>query len=257
MKSFIKHIKLPFFAIVFSGLILTLIFASQFVLDTSAAKDYKGLSDSEAKIFSQNNIIGWNPGECTESSSSSGICGDTAEAIYWSALSKYVDDPIKVAGILGNLANEGGMCPTAWEGAITNKDGSLVNGFDFYYNGGADGKRGVGAFQITSGLSTYLHYINDEYPDLLKYFQGAEYNINYITSSAPVKGDALLEKIGKDEFGKLVDAEVKYAIEQFNPGRTQGYLDNNFSSPADAADWWMRYWEIPAIKKFGRKRRFS
>ena len=212
------------------------------------------LSDYYAGIFSQNNIYGWNPNECTEKPSS-GLCGDTATAIYWSALSKYIDDPVKVAGVVGNLANEGGMNPVAWEGTITNSDGSLTNSWDSIYGGALDGTKGVGAFGITSGLSEYLHYINDNYPDLVKYFQdGPEYNFNYIhpgsgvDDSHPSYGDVLLEKIGKEEFGKLVEAEVKYAIEDFNPPRTQDYFSQSFSSPYDAAVWWMDEWERPAAR---------
>lgn len=212
------------------------------------------LSEEYSSMFSQNNIYGWNPNECTQKSSS-GLCGDTATAIYWSALSKYIDDPIKVAGVVGNLANEGGMNPVAWEGVITNSDGSLTNSWESIYNGALDGTKGVGAFGITSGLSEYLHYINDNHPDLIKYFQdGPEYNFNYIhpgsgvDDSHPSYGDVLLEKIGKEEFSKLVEAEVKYAIEDFNPPRTQAYLGQSFSNPYDAAVWWMDEWERPAAR---------
>ena len=40
-------------------------------------------------------------------------------------------------------------------------------------------------------------------------------------------------------------AQIKYALEEPNePG--QEYLQQNFATPQEAADWWMRYWERPA-----------
>lgn len=218
---------------------------------SSVQNNARALSDSDLNKFGQNDIMFYDP---TSTCTSSGyLCGNTAREKYWTALSQYIDDPIKIAGIVGNLVHEGGMNPVAWEGVITKSDGSLVNNWDFYYNGYDDGKHGVGAFAITSGLSNYLKAVSDEAPELLKYFQDTtEYNFNYVHPGAgvsdtrPTYGDVLLEKIGDAEFDKLVDFEVKYAIEKFNPSRTEGYLSQNFSSPSEAAAWWMKYWEIPA-----------
>lgn len=222
---------------------------------SSSENSANQLSDQFASIFAQNNLNGWNPFECESKKGSSGLCGDTAREIYWSALSQYFDDPIKIAGIVGNLANEGGMNPVAWEGSITNSDGSLTYDWDYIYGGGLDGAKGVGAFGITSGLSVYLHAVAEKAPELLHYFQnGPEYNFNYIhpgsgvDESHPSYGDVLLEKIGADEFGKLVEFEIRYAIEDFNPSRTQGYMEASFSSPSDASFWWMDKWEIPAYR---------
>lgn len=213
--------------------------------------DELALSDEEYRIYSQNNII-FPTDDCVSTSGPSSICGDTAEEMYWSALSQFIDDPVKVAGVIGNLMNEGGMNPVAWEGSITKADGSLDYDWNHIYGGGLDGNYGVGAFGITSGLSTYLHFVNDNAPDLIKYFQNAkEYNFNYIhpgSGANPTYGDTLLEKIGKDEFAKLVEIEVKYAMEKFNPPRTQGYMEKNFSSPSEAAYWWMDEWERPAYR---------
>lgn len=40
-------------------------------------------------------------------------------------------------------------------------------------------------------------------------------------------------------------AQIKYALEEPNePG--QEYLQQNFATPQEAADWWMKYWERPA-----------
>ena len=40
-------------------------------------------------------------------------------------------------------------------------------------------------------------------------------------------------------------AQIKYALEEPNePG--QEYLQQDFATPQEAADWWMKYWERPA-----------
>lgn len=212
------------------------------------SNELASLTEDEYVIYSQNDIFFAAPG-CTDTGGSSSICGDTAKEMYWSALSQYTDDPIKVAGIVGNLMHEGGMNPVAWEGTITNSDGSLAYSWDYIYGGGLDGEKGVGAFGITSGLGTYLHYINDNYPDLLKYFKDSkEYSFSYMypgSGADPTYGDTLLKKIGSNEYAKLVEAEVKFAMEDsdtFSP-RTKEYMGKSFSSPMDSAYWWASEWE--------------
>lgn len=225
---------------------------------SSGLSQQKGLSETLLNKFAQNNILFYNPSDCIDNNPS-GLCGNTAKEIYWSALSKYTNDPIKIAGIVGNLANEGGMNPVAWEGgpnscesAGINGSGELINGWDWYYNGSST-CTGVGAFGLTSGLNKYLHYVNDNAPDLIKYFKNYnEYSYNFmwhpgcgVDSSHPSYGDCLLEKIGADEFGKLVEFEVEYALgDNFKPTTTQAYMDKSFSSPSDAAYWWAQNWEI-------------
>lgn len=208
--------------------------------------------------FAPNDIIFYEP--CTNGNiASSGTCGNTAKEIYWTVLSKYTDDPIKLAGIVGNLISEGGMNPVAWEvypsagsGGVDANSGELKGGWDAYYNGNIT-LTGVGAFQITSGLDSYLHYVNDNAPALINYFKDTtEYSYNWayhpecsIDASYQVYGDCLLEKIGATEFSKLVEFEVEYALgDNFKPTTTQEYFDTNFSTPSDAAYWWAQKWEI-------------
>lgn len=223
-------------------------------LDNSIARVQNSvLSEDDLIIRSQNRIF-FPYDKCAKTGKSSNACGDNAREIYWSALNQYIDDPVKIAGIVGNLMNEGGMNPVAWEGSITNGDGSLSYSWDYIYGGGLDGARGVGSFGITSGLSEYLHYINDNYPELLKYFQNSkEYGFNFIhpgSGANPTYGDTLLEKIGEDEYGKLVEAEIKYAIEDspiFAPN-SKTYMGMSFANPSAAAYWWMDEWERPAYR---------
>ena len=222
-----------------------------------AAQRYQGLSEAQLGEFAQNGILFYDPGECIGGSSGSGtLCGSTAREKYWSALSQYTDDPIKVAGILGNLAAEGNFQPVLWEYSITNSDGTLTYSWDYIYDGGLDGIKGVGAFAITYNLSVYLHAVNDNNPDLIKYFRDTtEYTIGSsyhpdggIDDEHPTWGDRLMEKIGEAEYDKLVAFEIKYAMEDFNSSATERYLEQDFSSPSDAAYWWMDQWENPGYR---------
>lgn len=229
-------IKLPFFTIVFSGLILTLIFASQFVLDTSAAKDYKGLSDSEAKIFSQNNIIGWNPGECTESSSSSGICGDTPKEKYWSYLRQTFDE-VHTAAIIGNIDNEGGYGPTRWEiGKVVNTDGGhFISPYDNWLNlyNCQPCHVGVGSVGITWNLGNYLKYVEKNVPEAYPFFQDASYSL---------PGDQAIEKIGSATFDKLVEAEMGWMLQE---AESNGILEGfkQVTDVREAAKYWAENYE--------------
>lgn len=241
-------------------------------ITVSAKGKQQGLSTTKLGDFAQADILYYNPGECISGKKNSGTaCGSTAEEIYWSTISKYNDDPIKIAGIIGNLVSEGGMNPVAWEGGPTdegggiNSSGELYLGWDFYYNGNSS-RTGVGAFAITSGLGSYLQYVNDN-SDYIDYFKDTkEYSYNWLyhpedcstDNEHPVYGDCLLDKIGADVFSGLVEFEVEYAFgEHFKPSVTQEYWDTDFSSPSDAAYWWMDRWEIPGVRNAEDRERYA
>ena len=228
---------------------------------TSVGAQKSQIPAGQLEEFAQNDIIFYDPSDCVEGADGNTLCSDdgTARGVYWSVLSTYFNDPIKIAGVVGNLANEGGMNPVAWEGYPSsgnggvNGSGELVGGWDAYYNGTIQ-RTGVGAFAITSGLNNYLHYVNENAPEYVNYFKNTkEYSYNFlwhpgcaVDSNHSSYGDCLLEKIGAAEFRKLVEFEVAYALgDNFNPTTTKSYMDKNFSTPTEAAIWWMDEWERP------------
>ena len=211
-----------------------------------------GLSTGQMDMFSQNNITFYDPSACVSVDGggfSSSVCGSTAEAKYWSVLSKYFDDPIKVAGVMANDYKEGNFNPVSWQcGNGINRTGRFVNsgGWNYYYNLNSD--VGVGSLGITSGLNTYLHYVNDNAPNLIEYFKNpVEYSYNWCYygdgHNGKTSGDDLLNKIGESNYDALVDLELTYAMEHFNNARTNEYKNMSFSSPSEAAMWWGRNWE--------------
>ena len=209
--------------------------------NTSSSKtgQQKGLSEYELNKFSQNNILFYNPGECIESSKSSGICGNTAEEKFWSILRQTLD-PLHAAAAFGNIAGEGYFQPVKWEHyKIADPDtGEWMSGITWedIYNGVYDGKYGVGSFGITTGLSDWLHYVNDNAPDLLQYFQDPSNTLyKYAT------GDDLAEKIGQDNVDRLIELEANYFIHEWIPKyKGEGIYDEFLGlTDLDAA---ARYW---------------
>lgn len=249
MKLSISYIKTPKSRIkaILSCLALVLAFSQLPLVSNASAATLSNklaastsLTDDEMQIYSENNIIFPAP-DCISSGGPTSICGDTPKELYWSALSQYIDDPIKVAGVMGNLAAEGLFQPVLWEIGYSAPWDTL------YSCGNGSCPFGVGAFGFTYHLGRYLHAVNDQAPDLLKYFQNRdEYSI--------IDAEKLMEKIGKDDFARLVEIEVRYAIEEWEPSTTQEYLKQNFSNPSDAAYWWMDRWERPGVRTEDRRR---
>ena len=192
------------------------------------------LDSGTLNMFSQNNILFYDPDECKNSGGYfSDICGETAKEKYWSAIRKHFD-AAPAAGIMGNIDHEGGFNPVGvesctwlnpynfsqdtWDNGWTwdrffNNDCSTTGSHSGCPNGGQP--TGIGAFGITSGRSAYLHYVNKKAPGLMKYFQqpgiysfGGCSGLNM--NGEKTGGDALLKEIGEADYNALVDLEVEW-----------------------------------------------
>ncbi len=169
---------------------------------------------------------------------SSGACGDTAREIYWSVLRQHFE-VIQVAGIFGNIDNEGGFSPTKWQYNLVSSPGApLQRSFDELYNwppcsgGGCVG--GVGSFQITSALGPYLQYVDEKAPELLEYFKDTKYSAN---------GDEVLKIMPKNDFIRLVEIEVSYVMDvHLNKSKLDSF--KSITEPGDAARWWSSNYEM-------------
>lgn len=218
------------------------------------------LSDSQLEMFAQNNILFYDPGACISKGGNSSICGSTAREKYWTALGKYFDDPIHKAGIMGNMRVEGQFSPTSWQcGNVIDGSGNFIPSvdWDLLYNHswntrGDNNYKGVGSVGITWDLSKYLHYLNDNAPELLEYLKDpVKYSFNYCHHSPgyggigdeKMPGDETLKVIGDADFSRFVELEVKYAMEIFAPDTVEAYRKQNFSTPYDAAKWWAMEYE--------------
>ena len=197
-------------------------------------------SDTQLRKLSSNGIVFYNGDNCI-GGTSSGVCGDTSEEKIWSILRQTLD-PLHAAAAFGSISREGGFQPVKWEyGNVVSLDTcNFVVSWDDLYNGVYDGSYGVGSFGLTTGLSDYLHYINDNAPDLLQYFKDPS-NTCYST------GDKLAEKIGESEVDRLLELETNYFINQWIPEyKGQGIYDSFLASTdlEEAAIIWARYIEV-------------
>lgn len=207
---------------------------------TYAAGSSNGLPAGQFEEFAQNNILFYDPSECL-SGNSTGICGNTSEEKIWSILRQTLD-PLHAAAAFGSIAREGSFQPVKWEyeRVVTLSTCSFLVSWDDLYNGAYDGKYGVGSFGLTSGLSDYLHYVNDKAPDLIQYFKDPS-NTCYAT------GDELAEKIGQDAVDRLIDIEVNYFINEWIPKyKGQGIYDTFIGSTdlEEAAVYWAKRIEV-------------
>lgn len=235
-KFTIKSIKTPFFVLALSAIALAIVFTTQIILNDLPASAKRALSDSETNIFAQNNIIGWDPGECSESSSSSGICGDTPKEKYWSYLRQTFDE-VHAAAIIGNIDNEGGYGPTRWEiGLVVDADGGNFIGKYTDWNNLYNCQPcnvGVGSVGITWNLGNYLQYVEKTVPEAFPYFKDSSYSL---------PGDKAIEKIGSATFDKLVEAEMGWMIKE---ATDNGIIDdfNAITDVREAAKYWAENYE--------------
>lgn len=213
---------------------------------TSAVSNNQGLSETQLEEFAQNNILFYNPADNSAGcigGTSSGLCGSTVEEKVWSILRQTLD-PLHAAAAFGSIAHEGSFQPVKWEyDKIVNlSTGEWMPGITWndLYNGVYDGKYGIGSFGITSGLSDYLHYVNDKAPDLLQYYKDPS-NTRYAT------GDELAEKIGQDAVDRLIELEVNYFVNEWIPKyKGQGIYDAflNLTDIEEAAVYWANQIEV-------------
>ena len=187
------------------------------------------------KEYALNGINVYSP--CVLSGNSgniSSICGNTAKEKYWSALRAAGFEDIHVAAMFGSAMHEGSFGPTLWQYDTISAAGSGVflpgMTWEKLYNncdGGACG--GVGAFQITWELSTYLHMVNDKNPDLIKYFKDPTYSL---------KGDEALKKIGATDFDRLVEGEIELFVLGTRKASSEGLKQTK--DITEAADYWTK-----------------
>ncbi|MDO4746948.1 MAG: hypothetical protein Q4A70_01205 [Candidatus Saccharibacteria bacterium] len=205
---------------------------------------------------------------------STDLCGTTAKEKYWVAIRQYFDEGA-TAGIIGNVMNEGMFNPVGtesgtwlWSWDFGNLKSYGMTGtntwgngwsWDRYYNndcstsGSHSGcpsggqPTGVGAFGITAGRSAYLHHINDVAPQLIKYFKDpGTYDFTGLGwSGYDTPGDALLAKIGDEDYDALVKLEVEWMYDTFLAKIGQSEIDRfNNMNASDAAVYFAQKYEV-------------
>ena len=205
IKSFLKTIFNRNYSLVLMLLLsICICLCSSMVYSANAATYF---SEKDIKKYAANSI--YFIGTCTPGSSGrksgnvSSICGDTAREKYWSLLRSVLGiNDVAAAAMLGNSDHEGFLSPTQWQYNIVPQGTSqFKHSWDELYNCPDNGcPGGIGAFQNTTWQGSYLRNLNNEAPDLLKYYKDASY-------SRP--GDEALAKIGATDFDRLAEADVR------------------------------------------------
>ena len=242
MKLFTKTIRK--LAIASGAIIAVIAIVMAGASYTYAAKKSSTKDDTFYKERALANVFFYDD-DCVGGGNFGSLCGDTVEEKVWSIL-RQTFDPLHAAAAFGSIAHEGSFQPVKWEHfrVADPSTGQWMPGitWDDLYNGVYDGTYGVGSFGLTSGLSDYLHYVNDNAPDLLQYFKDPS-NTLYEYST----GDDLAEKIGQSEVDRLLDLEVNYFINEWIPKyKGQGIYDSFLESTdlEEAAIIWARDIEV-------------
>ena len=192
------------------------------------------LSTGDIRTYAANSIY-FIDNQCIPGSGYSGnvssICGNTAKEKYWSALRAAGFEDIHIAAMFGSAMHEGSFGPTLWQyNIVPAGSGQFVSDkpWERLYNDCDGGKcGGVGAFQITWELSSYLHKVNDKNPNLIKYFKDPSYSL---------KGDEALQKIGATDFDQLVETEIELFVLGTRKETSEGLKTK--TTLDEAADYW-------------------
>ena len=157
------------------------------------------------------------------------VAGSSAEDKIWSGLTSFMSEE-QAAGVMGNLAYEGGFNPVRRETSMLNRYGmiDLSTRSDLSY--------GVGLAQWSFGRRTGLmNYIKSKDASLLQYFENESY--------ARMSGDQFTSAVGDTVANTLIAYELEYLRDEVNSKYSGLY---STSSASDAATYFLEKFERPA-----------
>lgn len=198
--------------------------------------------------FAANDIMFYNPNGCVMGQGSSGtsssgsavkIAGSEVSEKIWSGLKSLGYSDEQVAGILGNMLHESGALNPAQH------EGSFRDEWETYpLNTHADKSYGIGLIQWSFGRRVNLYnFIKDKDPDIVKYLdKPSEYSAAN-GNSYGMSGEALLKKIGAQDFDKLVGYELEFLDQELRSSYS-GFLKT--TTVDEAAAYFLEKIEVPA-----------
>ncbi len=224
----LKH-KLQLFFKTFLCLLLALLIASP----ASAA------DSSYIQSAALNGSYWYDPSALNSScfSSDISISGSTAAQKIWSGLITFMT-PEQAAGVIGNMASEGGFNPVRHE---ISKKNALWPGFDIMND--VSDSYGIGLIQWSWGRRTkLLHYIQSNDSSLIQYFMNPDTYSTY-GSGDKTSGDVFLEKVGDAVFDRLIQLELEVLKNELNISYSDFF---NQTTVYDAAKYFLERVERPA-----------
>lgn len=224
--------------------ILSFILALFIVFPVSAE-----MSESTLNSLYDNGVYYYNPegivGGCLTGSAN--LAGSNNEEWLWSGLVSLGFTEFQTAGIMGNMAHESNFFnPVQHEKQFQDR------GWETAYNNPSI-SYGIGLIQWSWGRRVeILHSINDNYPDLIKYFQEMEtYSPGY-----QVTGAKFTELAGENITKELYSIELQFLKDERDGGGWEGEQYQKFlnesSSAEEAAKSFRKYVERGGTTDTGR-----
>lgn len=200
-------------------------------------KSTGALTLEELVLYSQNNIVFTKP--CKTGSSGSADCGitvsgSTIEEKIWNGLTQFMTDE-QAAGVMGNMAHEGGFNPARHETAFLNSSPN------FAITTNTKNSYGIGLIQWSFGRRVnLLNLIKEKASDLLeKYIDKGRSEYGYLS------GSDFLTKAGDADTNTLVALELCYLKQEFEKNPVYAEVLNK-NTVQEAADYFLEKIEVPA-----------
>lgn len=198
------------------------------IIGVGSVSAKSSLTQEEEAMYSQNNILFYEPCNTTSTQPLSGeinIAGVTAEEKVWSGLASFLT-PEQAAGIMGNIAQEdGNYNPLRREVGQSGKLYSRAT------------QMGLGLVQWSFGRRVnLLNYVKSRDESLIQYFEN--------DSLAQMTGDELIKKLGDDVVNKLYQVEIEYLKQEIDKSYKDYYKQ---TSPEDAAVWFEVHFERAGV----------
>ena len=212
--------------LVMSGAVLT----AGFVMAKS------GLTEEEINIFSQNDITFYEPCGSSGGSSECGITvtGSTIEEKIWSGLTSFMSDE-QAAGVMGNMAHEGGFNPARHETKFLN------NNPNYAIKTNTNNSYGIGLIQWSFGRRTkLLSSIQEKASDLLDKYIDAGRKVY-----GAISGSDFLSKAGDEDTNTLINLELCFLKQEIENNSTYGGILNT-STVEEASNYFLEKVEVPA-----------
>lgn len=189
------------------------------------------LTELEETIWSQNNILFYEP--CGESESSAcgiSVSGSSIEEKIWSGLKGFLTDE-QAAGVMGNMAHEGGLSPARHEGSFINSSVDISSDTSVSY--------GLGLIQWSFGRRVNMYnYIKQNNANLIKYLDEKETYGN-------LGGQDFLEKAGNDsDVNMLIALELCFLKKELDENKSYNGIYKT-SSVEEATQYFLEHVEIP------------
>lgn len=160
------------------------------------------------------------------------ISGKTIEEKIWSGLTSFMTEE-QAAGVMGNMAHEGGLNPARHESAFLDSDANFAITTD------ADTSYGIGLIQWSFGRRIkLLEYIKEKADDLLeKYIDSGRETYGRIS------GQEFLSQAGDSDTDMLVALELCYLKQELDSGYSGIYATNTVE---EASNYFLEHVEKPA-----------